>query len=187
MTELVIPRGQLVRSRVVPDIRAILIDALDRDLTGYAVIEPQETLLLDSDGKVVFTFEDGIPILVYHTSTDAGGKNALASLPTVGPCRLDLYALSSHQLETAHDTPELRVSPEMPAEHLVGDSALADRTRKRASLDTDEIDPRDEEPTLNAVEAFLDDTEQIEAIREQARTEAKRRAKEWGLEDQLEK
>jgi hypothetical protein len=182
MTDLVIPRGQLVRSRVVPDIRAIFVDALDRDLTGYAVVEPQETLLLDNDGKVVFTFEDGIPILAYHTTTDAGGKNALAALATVGPCRLDLYALSPDQLETAHNTPELRVSPEMPAEHLVGDPVLADRTRRRASVDTDP----DDESALNAVEAFLDDTEQIEAIREQARTEAKRRAKEWGLDDQLE-
>lgn len=185
MTDLVIPRGQLVRSRVVPDIRAVLVDALDRDLTGYAVIEPQETLLLDSDGKVVFTFEEGIPILAYHTATDTGGKNALAALATVGPCRLDLYALSPRQLETAHDTPELRVSPEMPAEHLAGDPALADRTRKRASIGTDSDQP-DDEPPLNAVEAFLDDTDQIEAIREQARTEAKRRAKEWGLDDQLE-
>ena len=183
MTDLVIPRGQLVRSRVVPDIRAVLVDALDRDLTGYAVIEPQETLLLDGDGKVVFTFEEGVPILAYHTATDTGGKNALAALATVGPCRLDLYALSPRQLETAHDTPELRVSPEMPAKHLAGDPALADRTRERASIDTE---PHNDEPPLNAVEAFLDDTEQIEAIREQARTEAKRRAKEWGLDGQLE-
>jgi hypothetical protein len=181
MTDLVIPRGQLVRSRVVPDIRTVLTDALDRDLTGYAVIEPQETILLDDDGKVVFTFEEGVPILAYHTATDAGGKNALAALATVGPCRLDLYALSPHQLETAHATPELRVSPEMPAKHLAGDPALADRTRERASTDT-----ADDETPLTAVEAFLDDTEQIEAIREQARTEAKRRAKEWGLDDQLE-
>jgi hypothetical protein len=186
MTELVIPRGQLVRSRVVPDIRAVLVDALDRDLTGYAVVEPQETLLLDGDGKAVFTFEDGIPVLVYHTSTDTGGKNALAALATVGPCRLDLYTLSVHQLEAAHDTPELRVPPGMPAEHLVGDSALAARTRKRVSTETEGTGQRNGKSTRNAVEAFLDDTEQIEAIREQARTEAKRRAKEWGLDDQLE-
>lgn len=183
MTDLVIPRGQLVRSRVVTDIRTVLVDALDRDLTGYAIIEPQETLLLDGDGKVVFTFEEGVPILAYHTATDAGGKNALAALATVGPCRLDLYALSPRQLEAAHDTSELRVSPEMPAKHLADDPALADRTRERVSTDTDR--PEDEQPR-NAVEAFLDDTEQIEAIREQARTEAKRRAKEWGLDDQLE-
>lgn len=185
MTDLVIPRGQLVRSRVVTDIRTVLTDALDRDLTGYAVIEPQETLLLDSNGKVVFTFEAGVPILAYHTATDAGGKNALAALATVGPCRLDLYTLSPNQLETAHDTSELRVSPEMPAKHLADDPALAVRTRERASIDTDS-DRRDDTPPSNAVEAFLDDTEQIEAIREQARTEAKRRAKEWGLDDQLE-
>lgn len=183
MTDLVIPRGQLVRSRVVTDIRTVLVDSLDRDLTGYAVIEPQETLLLNGDGKVVFTFEEGVPVLAYHTTTDAGGKNALAALATVGPCRLDLYALSPRQLEEAHDTPELRVSPEMPAKHLADDPALAARTRERASTDTDRSS---DEPPHNAVEAFLDDTEQIEAIREQARTEAKRRAKEWGLDDQLE-
>lgn len=180
MTPFVVPQGKLIRSRVVPDVRTVLVDALDRALTGYAVVEPQETLLLGDDSKGVLTFEAGVPVLAYHTGTDAGGPKALADLATVGPCRLELYALTARQLEAAHDTPELRVPPGMPAERLAGDPALADQTRERAPTDR-----RDEEPDLDAVEAFLEDVEQIDAIREQARAEAKRRAEEWGLDGQL--
>jgi len=36
------------------------------------------------------------------------------------------------------------------------------------------------------VAAFLEDEDKIDAIREQARQQARRRADEWGLSDQLE-
>lgn len=189
MTDLVIPQGQLLRSRVVPDVRTVLSDALDRRLTGYAIVEPQG----QSDAKGILTFEAGIPILAYYTETDVGGKRALSEFATGGPCRLDLYVLSPGQLEAVHNTPELRVPPEMPANCLVGDPQLASRTRKRAAarrqrestqMETSQTG-RDEAPS-DAVETFLEDAERIEAIREQARAEAKRRANEWELANQLE-
>ncbi len=36
------------------------------------------------------------------------------------------------------------------------------------------------------LKAFLEDTEKIEAIREQAREEAQERAEQWGLDGELE-
>lgn len=202
MIDLIIPQGQLLRSRIVPDVRTVLVTALDRTLTGYAIVESQNALPVDTKG--ILTFEDGIPILAYHTGTDTGGKRALSEFASDGPCRLDLYVLSSNQLKTAHDTPELRVPPEMPANRLTDDPMLAARTRKRAvtkreretnvngkkvKTGTDSnpaaTQNRDPEKAADAVEAFLEDIERIEAIREQARAEAKRRADEWGLDDQL--
>lgn len=174
-----IPRGRLVRSRVVADVRSVLTDALDRGLTGYAVVEPQSALLLDDDGAGVLTFEDGVPVLAYHTGTDAGGPAGLASFAGAGPCHVDCYALDAAALAEAHDTPELRVPPGMPAERLAGDPALADRTRERAP------EERDDATEPDAVVAFLEDEERIEAIRAAARDEARRCAEEWGLDDHL--
>ena len=48
-----LPRGTLVRSRVVDDPAVALEAALDRELTGYAVFEPGDALLLDEDRKSV--------------------------------------------------------------------------------------------------------------------------------------
>jgi len=45
--ELRIPRGDLSSSRVVSDVGTTLARALDRELTGYATLVPQETLLLE--------------------------------------------------------------------------------------------------------------------------------------------
>ena len=181
MTALDLPRGTLVRSRVVPDIGRTLRDALERDLTGYAVLARQSSLLLDDPGRGVLTFEDGVPTLAYHTESDAGGIEALAEFPATGPCRTALYRLDAAHLELVHDTPSLRVPPGMPAERLAGDPALADLTRERAP--DDRLDAPSESP--GAVEAFLADEERIEAIRAEARTEAHHRADEWGLADQL--
>jgi len=47
-----LPDGRLLKSCVVSDPRyPILAEALDRNLTGYAVPEPQETLLLEGEGR----------------------------------------------------------------------------------------------------------------------------------------
>jgi len=74
----------------------------------------------------------------------------------------------------------------MPAERLAGDPDLAARTRERAP-DERVTDGKPESPAtdegMDAVEAFLEDEGKIEAIREQARTEARERAQEWGLTD----
>ncbi|QIO22038.1 hypothetical protein [Haloarcula sp. JP-L23] len=173
-----LPRGTLRKSRVVSDPRETLADVLDRTVTGYAVFESQETLLLDADGRGVVTFEDGVPVLAYHTGTDRGGPRALADLAVPGPYHVSVFELDTADLATAHEAAELRVPPGMPAERLAGDPALADSTRRAA--------PDDRTPTTaqtaddhSAVEAFLEDEEKIAAIREQAREEARARADEW--------
>lgn len=174
-----LPRGQLVHSRVVEDATTALATALDSELTGYALLEPQNALLLDGDAGVL-TFEDGVPVLAYHAGTDRGGPEALADLAHPGPVRVELYRLPTDELRPAHEIEELRVPPEMPAEQLGGDSGLADRTRRNAPASR--FDGRG---NSNPVAAFLEDEEKIAAIREQAREEARQRADEWGLTDAL--
>lgn len=178
-TTLRLPRGELVRSRVVSEPATALAAALERELTGYAVLEPQDTLLLDGDASGVLTFEDGVPILAYHAGTDRGGPAALADLAEPGPYRADLYALDRTDLQAVHDTPELAVPPGMPAERLGGDPELADRTRGAAP------ETRREDGDGDPVASFLDDEAKIRAIQKQAREEAERRAEEWGLDDEL--
>ncbi|MFB6083226.1 MAG: hypothetical protein ABEJ94_03150 [Halorientalis sp.] len=183
-----LPSGRLVHSRVVDDPGSALAAALDRELTGYAVLEPQETLLLAADTRGVLTFDAGVPVLAYHTETDRGGPPALADLAVPGPYRLDLVSLPADVLADLHDTPALRVPPGMPAERLAGDPDLAARTRANAPDDRVRTssggEPGDGDPAReSAVEAFLENEGKIEAIREQAREEARERAAEWGLDD----
>jgi len=180
--ELRIPRGDLLRSRVVSDVGTTLARALDRELTGYATLVPQETLLLEGDARGVVTFADGVPVLAYNTVSDSGGPDALAELAVPGPYRVELYAVADGALETAHGEEALRVAPGAAATELADDQTLADRTRDAAPeerLDAGSDDDGD------AVAAFLEDDERIEAIREQARSEAAERASEWGLDDAL--
>lgn len=179
-----LPRGRLRKSRVVTDPRDVLADVLDRGLNGYAVFESQETLLLDAEGRGVVTFDDGVPVLAYHTGTDRGGPPALADLAVPGPYHVSLYALDPADLDPAHQADDLRVPPGMPAERLAGDPALADSTRRAAPADRrDPVENSDSTDDTgdpqSAVEAFLDDAEKIEAIKDQARAEARERAAEW--------
>lgn len=175
-----IPHGDLLRARVVVDPAGQLEHALERELTGYARLDPQDTLLLDHDARGVVTFEDGVPVLAYNTATDRGGADALADLAVAGPCRVELYEVEAAALAEAHDTPELRVPPGMPAEALADAPELADRTREAAP--DERLGDADD---ASAAAAFLADEERIDAIREQARREAADRAEEWGLADQL--
>jgi hypothetical protein len=175
-----LPRGRLVRSRVVSDPGTALRIALDRSLTGYAVLEPQDSLLLDGDRRGVVTFTDGVPVLAYDTESDRGGTDALADFAVPGPYSVDLFRLDPTDLAEPHDTPELRVPPGVPAEELADDPELAAETRDRAP---EERLSADEDGS--AVAAFLEDESKIDAIREEARTEARNRADEWGLSDQL--
>jgi hypothetical protein len=176
-----LPRGRLVRSRVVRDPGTALRIALDRSLTGYAVLEPQDSLLLDGDRRGVVTFSDGVPVLAYDTESDRGGTDALADFAVPGPYSVELYRLDPTDLEEPHDTPELRVPPGLPAEELADDPQLASETRERAP--EERLSTSDDEGS--AVAAFLEDESKIDAIREEARTEARDRADEWGLSDQL--
>lgn len=180
--DLHIPRGDLLRSRVVSDVATPLETALDRRLTGYATLVPQETLLLAGDARGVVTFADGVPVLAYNTVTDTGGADALAELAVPGPYRVELFALEAPDLRTAHEAEPLRVSPGMPATELADDLELARRTRTAAP--DDRLTDRDADDN-DAVTAFLEDEDRIDAIREQARAEARSRAEEWGLDDAL--
>jgi hypothetical protein len=171
--------GELLRSRIVTDLTPVLEDALDRRLDGYAVLAPRDALLGDATDRGVLTFEDGVPTLAYHAGTDRGGPPALADVGP-GPYRVELYAVGDGTLDVLDGAgaTELRVPPGMPAERLSGDGALAERTRAASTSDHAD-DGRD------ALEAFLADEEGIAQIRESARTEAERRAEEWGFEDAI--
>ncbi|SNR42701.1 hypothetical protein [Halorubrum vacuolatum] len=180
--ELYIPRGTLLRSRVVSDIATTLETALDRSLTGYSTIVPQETLLLSGEAKGVITFEDGVPMLAYNTVTDNGGPAALAELAVPGPYRVELYAVDGAALETAHEADALRIPPGSVATELADAPDLAARTRAAAPEDRHVGEGHEE---TDALASFLADDDRIEALREQAREEARARAAEWGLTDVL--
>jgi hypothetical protein len=126
------PEGRLVRSRVVADPGTALGSALDRELTGYAVLEPQDTLLLDADDRGVVLFRAGVPTAAYHAGTGRGGPPALADLAVPGPYDLELYAVDPDRLGTV-PTDGREVDPGMPAERLAGDPDLAARTRTAAA------------------------------------------------------
>lgn len=175
-----LPRGRLLRQRVVTDLGTPLARALEIELTGYARIESQDSLLLDATGVGVITFEDGIPRVSYHTGTEASGPEALGDMAVAGPHRLELYELDGRVLAEVHDSEGLLVPPAMPAERLAGDPELAARTREVAPPgQTAELDSS---PGLSAVEAFLDDHERIERMRERARDQATMRADQWGFD-----
>lgn len=172
-----VPTGDLVRSRVVPDARRPLEDALDRRLTGYAVVAATSVLNPGQRGVVV-TFENGVPVVAYHVGSDCGGPAALATLSTPGPYRVNLYESAPDDLAPVHESEQLCVDPGAPAERVAGAPSLAERTRRAAPADRDDAggDP---------LSAFLADAERIEAIREDARAEARRRAEEWGFDEAI--
>lgn len=176
-----LPRGRLVRQRVVTDAATPLAAALDDGLTGYARLESQDSLLLDGEGAGVVTFEGGVPVAAYHTGTESTGASALEDIAVAGPYRLELYELDAARLEPVHETPELTVQPGMPAERLAANPTLADRTRKAAPTERLQQQSSDDESKTVALESFLDDEERIESIRERAREEAQRKANEWDL------
>ena len=169
-----IPRGTLVRSRV--GVADALAAALDRELTGYARIEPG-SLLADGEPGVV-TFEDGVPVAAYCERGDSRGVDALAALAGPGPCSVELYELPVGALEEVHESAAFTVPPGAPAEELAGEQALAERARDRAPEDADA-------GGASALESFLQDEERVAAIQAEAREEAEKRAEEWGLDGEL--
>lgn len=169
---------ELTFARVVDDAAAALDLALDRELTGHAILTPQEALLLDGDGEGVVAFTDGVPTHVHHTATGRGGSAALADLAPTGPLRVACYAGDDGGVPR---TDQYAVAPGTPAERLAGDDDLAERTR--AAAREAGIASTDSAGDLDAVEAFLADEEKVEAIRDRAREEARERAEEWGFDD----
>lgn len=175
-----LPQGQLLRQRVLDTVETVLTDALDRELTGYARLEPQETLLLDADRAGVITFEDGVPVAAYHTDPGAAGADALTEIASRGPYRLGLYALGSDGLDRLHGDDSVRVAPGLPAEMLGNTQQLAERTRARAP--TERVDDvTSEQNSLDAVEAFLEDEDRIQDIQTRAQSAAESRADDWNL------
>lgn len=175
-----LPRGQLVRQRVVTDVGTVLSTALEGELTGYARLESQDALLLDADGTGILTFEDGIPVVAYHTGTDSAGADALADIAVAGPSRLELYELDGEALAQIHDNEQLQFSPELPAKRIAGDPELAERTLA-ATPDEHTIRHAGAAAEDSAVEAFLDDETKIASIQERARDQARERAEKWGF------
>jgi hypothetical protein len=161
-------------SRVVADAAAALDLVLDRELTGHAEFTPQDALLLDDGGAGVLAFEDGVPTHVKHSGSGRGGDAALADLAVPGPIRVECYAGGDPPVP---ETDQFAVAPGTPAERLAGDADLADRTRAAAPSNRAQSGGE----SMDAVEAFLEDDEKIDALRERAREEATERADEWGF------
>ncbi|WP_435344793.1 hypothetical protein [Haloarchaeobius sp. HRN-SO-5] len=180
---MMLPRGDLVRSRTADTPAGALADALANRRTGYLVLEPADTVLGGTDGAGVLTLDDGVPVLAYHTGTDRGGPSALADLVTPGPVSVDTYAVAAGALDPVHALDEMTIPPASPAEQLADDPDLAARTRDVAP--EDRLTGDDADGTLDPVEAFLADEDRLDAIREQARAEAERKADAWGLSDAL--
>jgi hypothetical protein len=177
---IVLPRGDLLRSHVVDDPAGPLRTALDRELTGYAVFESSDALLLDGERRGVLTFEAGVPVAAYEAGSDTAGPEAVAEFADPGPYRVELYELPASALAEVHEADDLRVAPATPATEIADAPALAERTRAAAPTDRGDGDGES-----SAVAAFLADEERIDAIRERARDEARERAREWGLDDAL--
>jgi len=176
-----VPQGNLLRRRVVTDLATPLSQALEASVTGYARLESGDALLLDAEGIGVITFEDGVPVVAYHTGTDASGADAIADIAMTGPSRVALYELDDDSLREIHDAEQLRVPPGLPAERLAGDPKLAKQTRESAPTSRRPADGR-ERTGLAAVEGFLEDEDRIAAIRDRARDQAVARAEEWGFD-----
>jgi len=173
-----VPTGNLVRRRVVTDLATPLDNALDLSLTGYARLEPGDTLLLDADGVGVITFEDGVPVAAHHAGTGTSGREAISDIAVADISRVELYELDAELLGAIHDETAHRIPPGLPAQQLVGDDELVARTRDRAPS-TRRVSGND---SLAAVESFLADQDRISEIQERARTQATARATEWGFD-----
>jgi hypothetical protein len=175
-----IPRGALLRSRVVDDPSEVLRSVLDERLTGYVVFEPQDALLLGETTRGVITFEDGVPVLAYDTERERGGRTGLEGFAVTGPNRVAVHAVDADALADAHETDEFRIPPGEPARVLAGDERLGARTTDAAPASR-----RNEGQSQSAVEAFLADADAIAEIRAEARAEARSRAEAWGLDEVL--
>jgi len=170
------PDGTPVFDRVVADAGEVLAAALDRSLTGTAVLEPGDAVLLDGEGRGVLGIRDGVPVAARHAGTGRTGADAVADLADAGPYRVTLYANPDGPADAGG-----AVDPAVPADLLASDVDLAARLREAAPADAG--GPAD---SADAVEAFLADEETIAGIRERAREEAARRAEEWGFADATE-
>lgn len=170
--------GRLLHSKVVSDLGGVLERALEAEITGYTTVEPQDVLLLDAEGVGILALEAGVPVAARHTGTGRVGREALAELSVPGPCRVELY--ERDRPVSFADDPSNRVPPGLPADRLVRDADLANRTRSAAA-----DRGTGERTDADALAAFLTDEDRVDAIRREARAEARERAEQWGLADAL--
>lgn len=177
-----ITEGQLERSQMVTDYGQVLSDLLDDELTGYSRIESGDSVVFETDGAGILTFESGVPVAAYHTADGMTGEAALEELSKIGPFYIEVYTVEATVLSSVHETAAVRVPPERPAEQLAGDPALAERTRAAAS--SDQLS-RGRETDGEALLAFLNDEDRIEEIRQEAKEQAKQRAEQWNLHTEL--
>jgi hypothetical protein len=164
---------ELVRSHVVDDPATVLARALDDELTGHALVEPQDAFLLGDDAVVRVVFDEGVPIRVAATNGDRAGPAAVETLVGPGPFAVELYRRPAgvDRSDAAASVP-----PDLPARR-VDDDGLAARTRAAA--------PDEHRTADDPVASFLDDAEVVESIRDAAREEAVADARQWGLTDHL--
>jgi hypothetical protein len=178
---LAVPEGALLRARTVPDLSDPLSQVLSDRLTGYLRVESGGAILLGDATRGVLTLADGVPVLAYAVGDDAAGGDALAALAGPGPARVETYRVADGSLASLHDRArheDCRVPPDAPARQLADDPELAERTRERAPAERrDRAD--------DSLASFLDDEERVAAIKTEARAEARQRAEEWGLGDEL--
>lgn len=170
--------GRLLHSRVVADLGEVLERALRARTTGFLTVEPQDALLLDAEGLGVLALEAGVPVAARHSGTGRTGREALAELSVPGPCRVEVYERDGPV--PLADAGAACIPPALPADLLVGDPDLVNRTRS-AAADRGIDAPADPD----ALASFLRDEERVEAIRREARREARRRARQWGLDGAL--
>lgn len=208
---LPVPRGSLLRAHTVASLAAPLSRALAAERTGYVVVESGDRLLSTDAARGVVTLAAGVPVLAYETRTRRGGTDALDALAASAPPRVEVYRTEPGALDAIHDRTDCRVSPGAPARRLTDDERLAAETRARAPADRVSGDTlADEAPTdagvgpgsasesdatrpasadasvtPTALGAFLADDERVSALRTAARAEARDRAAEWGLTDEL--
>jgi len=181
--ELRIPRGDLLRSRVVSDVgTTTLARALDRELTGYATLVPQETLLLEGDdARGVVTFADGVPVLAYNTVSD-GGPDALAEssrsrAPIASNCTRSRMARSRNR-PRGRRAPR-RPAPRRPNSPTTKRSPTGPRRRPEERLDAGRDDDSD------AVAAFLEDDERTDRSANRRAQRGGRAGVRVGLDDAL--
>lgn len=175
-----IPRGEFRRSHAADDAAAVLRTALDEELTGYAIFEPQDALLLGGTTRGTVMFEDGVPALACSTECEVGSRDGLEGFAVTGPTRAAVHTVDVTELMDAHEVEAFRVPSDGPARVLVGDERLATKI-----LDAAPVMHREESRDQSAIEAFLVDTGVIEEIRSEVREEARAKVSEWGLDDVL--
>lgn len=162
--------GRLVRARVIERPAPLFGALLDQQFTGHVRIEPTAALLLDAAGTGVIGLVEGIPRTAHHDGTGETGQAAVSALSDAWPARIERHACEAASVSRGE-----AIEATVPATILCTDEALARRTAA-AAPETEAPDP-----SLDAVESFLEDADAIGDIQDRARAEARRQAEAWDL------